>query len=295
MEAHKKLSKVLILGLDSLEYDLVEEYDIKSLKQVEYEKIDLLLKKHEEPITPLIWGSFITGKNPEEHGIKSFHKWNNPIINKIASSNLMNFLDRKTSVQFHNILDKLGFKAHPPTRFDIKCDTLFDIIPNSIPISVPSFNEDECNKKIRKMLVKAPKLCTKLEAWKAFQDRKKRLLEALNGGWSLLFAHFFVLDTIQHLYFYDSNYIRTVYEEIGDFVGEIKEKIDDDVRVLIISDHGQKGGLHTPYGFYSCNRRLNLQKPKITDFFHIVLEQLGIPSQSEMERVKERLRRLGYI
>lgn len=46
---------------------------------------------------------------------------------------------------------------------------------------------------------------------------------------------------------------------------------------------------------YSCNQRLNLHEPRITDFADIIREKLGVPSKNEVEKVKERLRKLGYI
>jgi len=39
-----EVNKVLILGIDALEYDLVEKWDLKNLKQEEYSK----------PILPVI-------------------------------------------------------------------------------------------------------------------------------------------------------------------------------------------------------------------------------------------------
>lgn len=40
-EAHLDLEHVCILALDALEYHLVEEYDLKAVKQKEYGKIDV--------------------------------------------------------------------------------------------------------------------------------------------------------------------------------------------------------------------------------------------------------------
>lgn len=39
---------------------------------------------------------------------------------------------------------------------------------------------------------------------------------------------------------------------------------------LIVSDHEQENGLHTNYGFYSCNKKLGLHTPKISDFKDII-------------------------
>jgi len=72
----KKIKKVLILGLDALEYDLVEKWNLKNLKQEEYGKTELPIKKEDgylypEPATVIIWPCFITGMPPKKMGIQT--------------------------------------------------------------------------------------------------------------------------------------------------------------------------------------------------------------------------------
>jgi len=295
------MNRVLVLGFDALEYDLVELFNLKNLKQVEYGKVELPLKPEDPILTPVIWCSFITGETPNVHGIRVFDKWKNPIIDRLST--FVNkyipysILGGRRRSQLASMLCKLGFKTHPLSQHqsDIKCDTIFDDINNSIAISVPSFNEDEVNRELRFMVVEATKSKVKSKAWSTFIRRKRHLFEALEKNPRLLMVHFYILDVIQHLYFYDMKYLRFAYKRMDSFVKEIKGRINDEVMILIISDHGQKKGLHTPYGFYSCNQKLGLSHPKITDFADIIREKLGVPSKNEMEKVKERLRRLGYV
>ena len=64
--------KVLILGIDAIEYDLIEEWNLKNLKQKEYGKIKVPITKNlDEPATEIVWPCFITGKEPEEMGFIS--------------------------------------------------------------------------------------------------------------------------------------------------------------------------------------------------------------------------------
>jgi len=67
--------KVLILGIDALEYDLVEELNLRSIKQVEYGKV---VEPYSKLLTPILWASFITGSL--NHGVNSFTVRRNPII-----------------------------------------------------------------------------------------------------------------------------------------------------------------------------------------------------------------------
>ena len=58
--------------------------------------------------------------------------------------------------------------------------------------------------------------------------------------------------------------------KFNEFVGNLKKIIPDDMVLLIVSDHGQENGLHTNYGFYSCNKKLDLDTPKISDFKEVI-------------------------
>lgn len=295
--------RVLIIGLDGLEHSLVEDYDLKNLKQIEHGKVDLLLKKDEEPLTPTIWCNFITGETPDVHGVIAIQKWKYPLLEKIHAS--LRSFDIKhrgywRGVLF-NIFDKMSlFEMRGMrnffTRKDINCDTIFDDIDSTIAISIPSFNEDEMNKELRRLVVEGRKFELKKRAYEAFAGRRKRFLDALNQKPSLLMVHFFLLDLIQHMFPYDNEYIRKTYERIDSFVGKVKEKlVNNEVFLLIVSDHGLLHGYHTPYGFYSCNEKLNLKNPKITDFTDIIRKRLGVPSKQETEKIEKRLRALGYV
>jgi len=295
--------RVLIIGLDGLEHSLVEDYDLKNLKQIEHGKVDLLLKKDEEPLTPTIWCNFITGETPDVHGVIAIQKWKYPLLEKIHAS--LRSFDIKhrgywRGVLF-NIFDKMSlFEMRGMrnffTRKDINCDTIFDDIDSTIAISIPSFNEDEINKELRRLVVEGRKFELKKRAHEAFAGRRKRFLDALNQKPSLLMVHFFLLDLIQHMFPYDNEYIRKTYERIDSFVGKVKEKlVNNEVFLLIVSDHGLLNGYHTPYGFYSCNEKLNLKNPKITDFTDIIRKRLGVPSKQETEKIEKRLRALGYV
>ena len=56
----------------------------------------------------------------------------------------------------------------------------------------------------------------------------------------------------------------------NEFVGKLKEILPEDMIILIVSDHGQENGLHTNYGFYSCNKKLDLDNPNISDFKDVI-------------------------
>jgi len=52
--------RVVVLGVDGLEYNLVEEWDLKYIKQQSFCKTDL--SDFDVIVTPPIWGAMITGR-----------------------------------------------------------------------------------------------------------------------------------------------------------------------------------------------------------------------------------------
>jgi len=132
-------------------------------------------------------------------------------------------------------------------------------------------------------------------AWRVFEKKREEVLQELNGDWDIFMVHFYILDPLQHLYWYDHGYVSKAYEKADKTVEMIKDKMKDvECLLLIVSDHGHKKGVHTPHGFYSCNRRLKLINPKITDFAEALRSCLGLPSREEELKIYRRLKSLGY-
>jgi len=98
---------------------------LPNLAQKQYGTISVA--NYEKIITPVIWASFITGK--EKHDVKTFTSWG--YMDKIAQ---MLHLRGKG---LGRILRLLGLKPRPSRT---RHETMFDIIKPSIAISVPSYN-----------------------------------------------------------------------------------------------------------------------------------------------------------
>lgn len=58
------MGRIVVLGIDELEYSLVEEWDLKYLKQNAYSKTDL--SDFKVIVTPPIWASMLVGKKTPE-------------------------------------------------------------------------------------------------------------------------------------------------------------------------------------------------------------------------------------
>ena len=291
-----KVKKVLILGLDALEYDLVEKWDLKNLKQEEYGKTILPISREDgylypEPATVIVWPCFITGMPPKKMGIQTVKIYPFNILYKFYLKYIYPQEDekkkrsikdksvyRKLMDNISNIISSLHL-SREPNREDIKVPSMFDVIPNSIHRHIPTYDKDAFPN--RGMVVKALensmyKPIFEKHAIKEFNERTKEVIEYIEkNNWNLFMEYFSVLDGIQHVFYNKPNKIAKFYLMFDEFVGKVREKIDDDTLLLIVSDHGQKRGLHTDYGFYSANKPLGLKNPKLIDFRWIIEDILG--------------------
>ncbi|MDH5795685.1 MAG: alkaline phosphatase family protein, partial [Candidatus Bathyarchaeota archaeon] len=84
----------------------------------------------------------------------------------------------------------------------------------------------------------------------------------------MVMGYFDLADAIGHLSFGISEKMERSYRELESLAKEVRA-LSDDI-ILIVSDHGMKAvgryGDHNRNGFYSANRRLGLDVPRITDF-----------------------------
>lgn len=272
--------RTFILGIDSLEYTLVEKLNLKNIKQNEYGKVILPQTKL---LTPLLWATFITGTM--EHGINSFTVRRKPII-KIGGGLLQKIgipQDAQPRHFMRRVLLKIGLSTSSVDKRDLKTKTIFDYAKNPITISIPAYNEWGAIHRLRlkypfiKLLEKHDKReiqnCIETN-WRIFYEKLKHTKEALDSlSWDLLMVHFLILDTLGHLYWNKPAKIRDAYRFMNSTVGEILSKLKNHW-VLIVSDHGMEKGIHTNYAFYSSNIPLGLKNPKLTDFYDIIIQKL---------------------
>lgn len=278
------LKRVCILALDGLEYDLVEEFNLETIKQREYGKIDVSTFK--DLATPIIWASFITGQSPEKHGLDEIVAWRNPVVQKLRRLSIKLGLDRIKGKG--KIFELLGFKHGQ--FYDIlieefknrKVKTFFDIIPNSRAFSVPPYQEWISNEtqRLMKEAINNPKRVGAFEehVWKVSERKRKKCLKIVRQhDWKLFMMHFIFTDLLGHFFVGNSARMFEVYSEAERFVDNVAKILPKKTLLIVVSDHGMKElgegtfGDHSDHGFYSSNVKLGLVNPKITDFFDLVV------------------------
>jgi predicted AlkP superfamily pyrophosphatase or phosphodiesterase len=224
---------MIILALDALDLEQAKKYNCKYLLQREYGKTDL--SGFTQPRTVVLWSSFLTGKNMEPQ------------------------IPIKTQWEFRVKPEQTFLK------FFGKYET----------IDVPAFSHKPSHVEERELLKgyfeeKATVEEFDAVVWKIHEENKKEFFEAV-GKFDLLMGYFNLADSIGHLSFGITEKMAKVYRELEQLAEKIK---DADDFILIISDHGMEAvgrfGDHNRNGFYSFNRKVGLNLPKITSFYDLI-------------------------
>ncbi len=225
---------MIILALDALDLNLVEKFNCKNLMQKEYGQTDISEFKLER--TVVLWASFLTGRNMEAE-IPIEGQW----------------------------------------EFRLKTEeTFLKLFDSKKAMDMPAYSLTEENHREERSLLKAyfnDKASVEeydRVVWKNHEENKKLLFQSL-GRFDLVLSYFDLADAIGHLSFGILNKMKEVYEELESLAKRVKDEEDF---TLIISDHGMKAvgryGDHTRNGFYSLNKNMGLNLPKITDFYQLI-------------------------
>lgn len=286
--------KILIIGLDGLEFTLVEKFDLKNLKQIEYGKTDLggmfpLLG------TPLIWASFITGMSPKKSGVTTFKRFESNFLERLKNIGVKMGLLKMRICTFPlylfllKIISYLGFKIRFYNHGDYDVPLMFDYARHPIVLNVPSYNIEPVDSKLQRKLGACfgegnswkKRVYFKEAVWRAFEERRKKAIHMIRERGSecdLLMFYWHTADLIGHLKRGDLTEMLQTYMRLDRLVRDLKNAAGEETFCLVVSDHGMKKlgqyGDHTNYGFYSCNSEIGLDNPLITDFVDVIQQKL---------------------
>lgn len=232
----------VVFAIDALEYEKVEEFGCENLKQVAYGKTDI--SEFDQPRTMVLWSSFMTGENKEEEILAKGDEgmWKTDF--SLEETFFSNFEDPK-------IIDLPGF-SYDEEQHDREREMMKEFFDEA---------EDEGEKEeVRRKYNQF--------ALNHHREVKEEFLEALEGDRDFVLGYFSAADVVGHLNFGNDALMRTIYDDLDDVAGEVKDIRDD--HLLVLSDHGMEAvgtfGDHNGYGFWSFDEDCDLERPKLTDF-----------------------------
>jgi len=276
--------RTLILAYDGLDPDLVNELNLRNIMQKEHGQVSVpIVGGIDDPSTPIVWTSFITGVDPSVHGVDMPEVWNNQIDgfrSALRKYKKVHQLLRKLKIGY-GVRKTLGVEASFPSRKNIKVDTFFEVIKPSIALGVPVYNKNLHQIYPVGDVIRARQDPELREAFEKrvrdrFNEEIQTLFKALDEDWRLLMIHFHITDLFGHA-FWGTDKLATLYAEMDLLTKRVKERLREDDVVLIISDHGMGRLGHTKKGFYSFNVNIGLRDPDIKDFYKIIVGLLRNP------------------
>lgn len=280
--------RVTIIGIDGLDYDKVDDLELKNLKQEISGKLTIprecyrdLGKGRSTPWTPLCWMSIITGQIPP---VELLQDKNTVYTNGSAEwvrkhfGKYLGFMKgkRKMLMKYGLELTKYRMVATPFIR---DMDTVFDLVEKSIEFNIPSYSEGYT---LRPFGTEAEGI----EHLKLF-DREDKLVKKFirsvlsrGGDYDLFMAYMRAIDLYGHQKYGTRDFFNR-YKLMDLFIHEIKQKIDG--LLLICSDHGSQrlegtrtGGRHSDYAFYSINHDIGVDMNSLLDIYPLVQKALEL-------------------
>mgnify|MGYP000642665177 CR=1 FL=1 len=264
------MPRIIILGLDGLEYDFVERWNLKNLKQREFGKLEVPINKDlGVPMSPEVWAAFLTGKY-----LPGLEFTRTPIVDFILEA--LRFMRKRIPVSL-GLGRRIRIKV--PLRFpELKERTFLDLT-NSKEINVPYYSYDHKIFKIMNQF-NAGKLSLREavnEVLNVYIYRKRRILYEFEnlGDFDVIFAFMHFPDALQHLLLNKPLAIRELYFDLDSYVSRLKRRVDASM-FLIVSDHGfdLETKEHSMHGFYSSNVPLDPRPRRITDFYNLIVKEI---------------------
>ncbi len=271
---------IFILGIDALDYELVEKLNLNSLKQLEYSKI--VVPIHKElgvPLSPEVWASFLTGthvpkgfKNP-----RHFTKFLGTLTRSLKINCSKGVL-KKLKILYLKLFTE-------PNKFDNLNKKTFLDITQSMEINVPFYSFDNKTFDIGHLfgLEELSLEQTVKEIILIYENRKTQIFSKIDNirNEDVVFAFMHTADILQHCAYLRFFEIELHYIDLNNYVSSLKRKLVDsfgEVIFIIVSDHGFDfdKGTHSINGFYSSNTHLISKPEKITDFYKIILDLVGL-------------------
>lgn len=247
-----RTNKMLIIGLDGASFDildpLLEEGRLPNIQNILNNGVSGALNSTTPPICATAWASFLTGQNPGKHGVYDFFEFKKNAykkkvidVNSIKSPTLWQYLERyDKKMIFMNIpimfppkrlngvavsgaLTPPGKKCAFPEslsrelyRNDYIVDIAYDYIPNL---------RDFC-KYVKKMTAK------RFETFLSLLDKY---------FWDFAMVNFVGAERMQQAIWEHPDLIQEMYIEYDRIIGDLREKVGDEVTMVIMSDHGFTG------------------------------------------------------
>jgi predicted AlkP superfamily pyrophosphatase or phosphodiesterase len=320
---------VAVLGVDALDPNLVDPDIHTNLTLAAHRSIETIDSATGEPSTHELWPTIITGLRPEEHGLTLEDDgvaWGNPLLefgSTVAEFLLPDTVQTRIGAWLLTNTSADAFRTPATYYEDEDIETLFDG-HEALAIGVPNYivdpNTEDREHNLRQSLgdlfERDPEATgghTSADPYEFYEQcmemvmsRIARARRGVRGDrYELVFAYTSGLDLIGHVTYDFPSLQRSAYDEIDEFVGELRKDLADSDELLLVSDHGLQDGMHTHEAMVAgTDEKMISTIESIVDVRSAIesvlcdghhLGDQEIVELSESDAVKEQLEDLGYM
>lgn len=321
---------LVVLGIDALDPDLVDPEAHPNLVLTSYRAIDTIDSAEGEPSTHELWPTIITGLPPVEHGLELSDgvAWEHPLFSfgsKMADWILPGPVQTKLGAWLLNNTSADAFRVPAAYYEENDLPTVFDGYA-ATAIGVPNYVVDESRedrehtlrRSLGDLFERNPdakgghtsadphefyERC--LEMTMIRIARARRAVRSSN--YELVFAYTSGLDLIGHVSYDLPDLQQSAYNELNEFVGELRTDLSEGDELLLVSDHGLQDGTHTHEAMVASTAESMAERiTSVVDVKQAIETELNDTnhrpttvskdlSQQGGDAVREQLQDLGYM
>ena len=299
---------LIILALDALDAGLVDYFDIDTFRLESHGPMETFSHMRPVPYTPEVWTTIATGRHPTEHGItdEGLSQWSNPLVD--FASRFTGTLPLATRIRLGELATELTGAEY--VVGNTKEDTFFDG-PGRVVHNWPGVaNGSELADVWRLMDSHGRQSIAEFER-ELFGIGAQQFAwaeEMLRHDPALAGVHVHTLDVCGHAYHANELQLRSAYEWAADWVERIRESMDAEDDLVILSDHGmvvsfygddddrgERSGGHSWRAYAATT--LDDVPTSVFDVREWIEEHVEsyTDDSDQIELPEDRLRELGYI
>jgi len=325
---------LVVLGIDALDPELVDESAHPNLVLDSFDAIETISSSAGEPSTHELWPTIITGLRPEEHGLTLEDDgvaWGNPVLSfgsRVADYVLPDSLQSAIGAWLLTNTGADAFRTPATYYGENGIETVFDG-HDAKPIGVPNYvvdpdsedREHSLRKNMGELFERDPDATGGHRSAdpRAFYEQCMEMAmvrialtrRALRSReYELVFGYTSGLDLVGHVAYQSPGMQAAAYDEVDDFVSELRDDLGPDDELVLVSDHGLQEGVHTDEAMVAATDPAFVERvDSVLDVRAAIEAELDgrdhVPTPREFETsggdeagaeaVREQLEDLGYM
>ncbi len=289
--------KVVVIGLDGASHafmqDCLSRHDMPNITGLAgdggFERMDATLP----PLTPSVMSSFLTGTGPGDHGIYGFEK--RSVLDYTTSSVNARYLDRilPQAVNGSSVMINVPM-TYPAPEIDGVVVSGFPGSTSGNYVFPPTLKQDlaDRNYTVTTAGTFDDQDDLEREVFDAFATRRTLALDYMDRfDWRFFMVMFTGDARLLHFDAPDGcdGAIADYYAELDRFVGEVRDRVDDDTTVVLMSNHGFEPLRKKMYMYtflkdrgYLAPRTVPYYRHYLEDVAGRILASLGLKSGGEV-------------